>query len=434
MNLPKPWNLKNMSSLPPPLPTRPKKPRVSTYLLLKLHLFGGVFKLTDCYVILLIIDHQDEQTWSENELENGSEDEDTYEPPPVERPLRTVTTIEPTNNNDYIERSVLTKTSASLPRPAPKLPADLPKVQNIKSDSEPASIHHPSIDPNIAKGSLMNKVFQNTPPILPPRSHRQSQLLTPVEDMDDGEYLELDPIESRGSKNLPDPRPKPSIPSRGVNLPTPVTKPPVPIGKSVSIVPELCIINNSIKIATEKCRFYRQLAKELQSVKLNSLLLCQLHSSKVNPSVFVCSASFSSMQEGPLGNTSSGLISSPSMFAENTNLPSKPWYASNRDRKTAEAVLRENGKDGAFLVRPSSGCGRNQPYTLAVLYRRKVYNIPIRFIEGSNQYVLGKEKAGEMWFNSVRGMIDYYQQNSLILIDQQNNTKDSTLLLHPVRL
>ncbi|XP_067857641.1 B-cell linker protein-like [Heptranchias perlo] len=90
--------------------------------------------------------------------------------------------------------------------------------------------------------------------------------------------------------------------------------------------------------------------------------------------------------------------------------------------------------DAAFLVRPSSAGGRNQPYTLVVLYRRKVYNIPIRFIESNNQYALGKEKAGEMYFNSVPETIDYYRQNSLILIDQQNNKKESTLLLYPVRL
>ncbi|XP_038641383.1 B-cell linker protein-like isoform X2 [Scyliorhinus canicula] len=321
-NLPKPRNLKTMPTLPPPLPARPKKPY-----------------------------HQDVQKWGENELVNGSEDEDTYEPPPTERPMRTSTPTEPINDTYYMERQVSPKPPTSLPKPGPRPLAHLPKVQNNKSHSEPANMHL-YLGPNIAKASPMNKAFQDTLPILPPRSHKQSQLLTPVENIDDGEYLEFDHIESSGSKSSLDARSQPSITPRGANLPTPVTKPPVPIRK-------------------------------------------------------------------PIGKQ---------------NLLSNSWYASMCDRKAAEAVLYENGKDGAFLVRPSSGCGRNQPYTLAVLYKGKVYNIPIRLIEGSNQYVLGKEKAGEMRFHSVQGMIDNYQHNTLILIDQQNNTKDSTLLLYPVQL
>ncbi|GCB74460.1 hypothetical protein scyTo_0003550 [Scyliorhinus torazame] len=297
---------------------------------------------------------------------NGSEDEDTYEPPPTERPMRTSTTTEPTNDTYYM-------------------------------------------------GSPMNRTLQDTPPILPPRSHKKSQLLTPVENIDDGEYLEFDHIESSGSKSSPDPRSQPSITPRGANLPTPVTKPPVPIGKPFPHTPSLSSEEMSIPPLTSK----RTLINE---TKFSVLV----------PTPFTQSVPASNVQKGPQGTRSTGLISSPHVFAE--NLQSKSWYASMCDRKSAEAVLYENGKDGAFLVRPSSVCGRNQPYTLAVLYKGKVYNIPIRLIEGSNLYALGKKKAGEMRFHSVQGMIDTYQQNTLILIDQQNNTKDSTLLLYPVQL
>ncbi|XP_051896713.1 B-cell linker protein-like [Pristis pectinata] len=117
----------------------------------------------------------------------------------------------------------------------------------------------------------------------------------------------------------------------------------------------------------------------------------------------------------------------------NASLQGKPWFANKCDRKTAEVALHENGKDGAFLVRPSSRCNRNQPYTLAVLYRGKVYNIPIRCDETSNHYILGKEKAGEKPFKNLPEMIEFYQQKSLILINEQNQTKDSTLLLYSVR-
>lgn len=48
-------------------------------------------------------------------------------------------------------------------------------------------------------------------------------------------------------------------------------------------------------------------------------------------------------------------------------------------------------QDGAFLIRHSSAQSSRQPYTLAVLYENKVYNIPIRFLEELRGYALGKE-------------------------------------------
>jgi len=48
-------------------------------------------------------------------------------------------------------------------------------------------------------------------------------------------------------------------------------------------------------------------------------------------------------------------------------------------------------QDGAFLIRHSSAQGGRQPYTLAVLYQQKVFNIPIRFLGETRGYALGKE-------------------------------------------
>lgn len=48
-------------------------------------------------------------------------------------------------------------------------------------------------------------------------------------------------------------------------------------------------------------------------------------------------------------------------------------------------------QDGTFLIRHSSAQSTRQPYTLAVLYQQKVYNVPIRFLEEMRVYALGKE-------------------------------------------
>ncbi|KAG6924733.1 SH2 domain containing 6, partial [Chelydra serpentina] len=72
-------------------------------------------------------------------------------------------------------------------------------------------------------------------------------------------------------------------------------------------------------------------------------------------------------------------------------MQNQAWYAGSCDRHLAESVLQGVNKDSAFMVRQSSGQGWNQPFTLAVLYKGHVYNIPIRYLESSRQYTLGKD-------------------------------------------
>lgn len=54
------------------------------------------------------------------------------------------------------------------------------------------------------------------------------------------------------------------------------------------------------------------------------------------------------------------------------------------------------------MVRKSSGQDAQQPYTLVVFYKGRVYNIPVRFIPTTQQYALGREKKGEevQWWTS----------------------------------
>ncbi|KAM7169632.1 B-cell linker protein isoform 2-T4 [Macrochelys suwanniensis] len=112
----------------------------------------------------------------------------------------------------------------------------------------------------------------------------------------------------------------------------------------------------------------------------------------------------------------------------------KAWYAAYCDRKTAEDALYKSNKDGSFLIRKSSGQDSMQPYTLVVFYNKRVYNIPVRFIESTKRYALGREKNGEERFTSVAEIIENHQHTPLVLIDSQNNTKDSTKLKHIVRV
>uniref|UniRef100_UPI00398EB19C B-cell linker protein isoform X2 n=1 Tax=Pristiophorus japonicus TaxID=55135 RepID=UPI00398EB19C len=129
--------------------------------------------------------------------------------------------------------------------------------------------------------------------------------------------------------------------------------------------------------------------------------------------------------------------SSPSLNSSMEQDPSvdgKVWFANHCDRKTAEEALNKLNKDGSFLIRKSSGHDSKQPYTLVVLYKRKVYNIPVRHIELTKEYALGKEKIGEERFPSIADIIENHQKNPLVLIDSQSNSKDSTKLKYPIKI
>ncbi|XP_061766847.1 B-cell linker protein isoform X2 [Nerophis ophidion] len=116
-----------------------------------------------------------------------------------------------------------------------------------------------------------------------------------------------------------------------------------------------------------------------------------------------------------------------------TDIHAKPWFAGECDRKTADQLLLHANKDGAFMVRMSSGQNAHQPYTLVVFYKSRVYNIPIRFIRTSQKYALGNEKKGEKYFRSVSHIIQTHRTNLLILIDSKSNSKDATRLCFPMR-
>ncbi|XP_059910379.1 SH2 domain-containing protein 6 isoform X1 [Gadus macrocephalus] len=110
------------------------------------------------------------------------------------------------------------------------------------------------------------------------------------------------------------------------------------------------------------------------------------------------------------------------------------WFTAVSTRKYAEDLLLRINKDGAFLIRPSSSQDPRQPYTLAVLYREKVYNIPIRFVVEMQGYALGKVgKDFEDTFPSLQDIIAHHKKNQLVLIDSMSQAMHKTYLVHPAR-
>ncbi|XP_065925989.1 lymphocyte cytosolic protein 2 isoform X10 [Magallana gigas] len=87
------------------------------------------------------------------------------------------------------------------------------------------------------------------------------------------------------------------------------------------------------------------------------------------------------------------------------------WYQSV-NRTEADEALKGFGKNGTFLIRPSTKAA--QPYTLQIYNNGKVYNLPIRQRDDST-YALGKEKKGEQTFETVNDLVEFFRKHTLIL-------------------
>ncbi|XP_059112703.1 SH2 domain-containing protein 6 [Peromyscus eremicus] len=120
--------------------------------------------------------------------------------------------------------------------------------------------------------------------------------------------------------------------------------------------------------------------------------------------------------------------------AEDGSLLGQPWYSGNCDRQAAERALLHFQKDGAYTVRLSSGPHSSQPFTLAVLLRGRVFNIPIRQLDGGHHYALGREgRNHEELFTSVAAMVQHYMKHPLPLVDRHSGSRGFTCLLFPTK-
>ncbi|EGV93197.1 SH2 domain-containing protein 6 [Cricetulus griseus] len=91
-------------------------------------------------------------------------------------------------------------------------------------------------------------------------------------------------------------------------------------------------------------------------------------------------------------------------------------------------------EDGAYTVRLSSGPHSSQPFTLAVLLRGRVFNIPIRQLDGGHHYALGREgRSHEELFSSVAAMVQHYMKHPLPLVDRHSGSRGFTCLLFPTK-
>ncbi|KAM9548073.1 uncharacterized protein ACWYII_037545 [Salvelinus alpinus] len=369
--------------------------------------------------------------WPEDEFDD--EDGNTYEAPPCERPAMKVPPRH-VEENVYLDSSsersnrVLPKRQAAPPpRPAKMAPMGKASKQQPHHQPDPEEFY---IDPNTKKppevdrkekpGKRSTPKKSAPPPSRPapaptPPPAEEDVYLDPNEGQADSDDLYLEPTAAcppapRGPMRMP------LLPKTAIAPPPMPIKPPVPRAKSSSLL--VSEAKTAPPPDVKRSTFPGKLPPPTLGIK--PPLPASLKEPKPSP------------PPPPIIDTTAAVSPSVMKTTMQAGKEEKEWFAGNCNRKTAEDLLLQINKDGAFLIRRSSAQNARQPYTLAVLYRQKVYNIPIRFLEETRGYALGKEgKKNEEFFSSLQEIISHHKNNQLLLIDSKSQAKHTTYLTHP---
>ncbi|XP_051950963.1 B-cell linker protein-like [Xyrauchen texanus] len=361
-------------------------------------------------------DNSSEYGWPEEEFD----DEDTYEAPPCERPTIKVQPHQVEENVylGYPDRNpnpvIPKRQAAPPPRPAKIPPVGKSTKPDLSNDGKPPEIIRKD---KPGKNAPPKKPAMRPPPV---PQHDEDVYLDPNEGQEDDTYLE--PV----ADCPPAPRSPARMPvleKRGRDPPPPIMKPPVPRAKSSSFL-NADSLNKVLPAEVKRSTLSGQLPPLVPANKPVLPIIMPKEpkpSPPLPPSVDSSAPSF-------------GVKSVTQAFVQEAGLQDRDWFAGICDRRTAEETVLRCNKDGTFLVRCSNSQSGRQPYTLVVLFHQSVYNIPVRFLDDSHHYALGKEgKKSEELFVSLQEMISHHMKNPILLIDRKSQDKHTTYLSHPVR-
>lgn len=97
------------------------------------------------------------------------------------------------------------------------------------------------------------------------------------------------------------------------------------------------------------------------------------------------------------------------------DLRNYPWFHPV-ERRHAEVLLQKT-EDGTYLIRESKHGGSNNPLTLSLQFKGRMYHVNIRQ-RADGRYALGTEKPNELSFSSVAELVETHQQEPLKLHSQ----------------
>ncbi|XP_032739354.1 B-cell linker protein isoform X6 [Lontra canadensis] len=382
-------------------------------------------------------EHPDEHSDSEMYVLPAEETgDDSYEPPPGEQETRTVHPALPFARGEYIDNRSSQRQSPPFSKTLPSKPDwPLAKARARVTSTLPSltSLQKPQVPPK-------PKELEDEVDYVVPVDDEDENYIHPTEDR--SLPAEKAPMVNRSIK--PNNSSKPASPpgtASGRNSgawdaksPSPAVPSPLPRAGKKPATPLKTIPVASPQNVSSVCE-ERPIPAERH--RTSSHRQENMQSSVFPPPQKQIHHKPVPLPRFPEGGSSTvdGLLSSnPHLSEQEADIHCKPWYAGACDRKSAEEALYRSNKDGSFLIRKSSGHDSKQPYTLVVFFNKRVYNIPVRFIEATKQYALGRKKNGEEYFGSVAEIIKNHQHSPLVLIDNQNNTKDSTRLKYAVKV
>ncbi|XP_019808693.2 B-cell linker protein isoform X3 [Bos indicus] len=342
--------------------------------------------------------------------------DDSYEPPPAEQETRTVHPALPFTRGEYVDNRSSQRQSPPFSKTLPSKP-NWPSAKARLATSLPAntSLHKPQVPPK------PKELLEDEADYVVPVEDEDENYIHPTEDSSvPSEKGRKSGAWDSKSTSLPA-APSP-LPRAGKKTAMPLKTTPVASQQNASSVCE------EKPIPAERHRGSSHRQENMQSPVFPPPAQKAVHQKPIPLPRFPEGGS--PTVDGPLPSFSSN----SGLSEQEADVHCKPWYAGACDRKSAEEALYRSNKDGSFLIRKSSGHDSKQPYTLVVFFNKRVYNIPVRFIEATKQYALGRKKTGEEYFGSVAEMIKNHQHNPLVLIDSQNNTKDSTRLKYAVKV
>ncbi|XP_061672119.1 B-cell linker protein [Syngnathoides biaculeatus] len=360
--------------------------------------------------------------WQEDEEEEG----DMYEAPPCERaavavPLRQVEEnvyMERSSNAAAVPQQLLAAPSSRLNgKPQPQQHAKEPNAKGLQQHG--ANLAHKS-HPSAPEVDRNEKPGRKT--MAPPTATfltstvEEDVYVDPNEEQGDNDNLYLEPAAAcppspRGPIIMPSPT-KMSL------TPSPIMKPPLPRANSTSFLHSMTEVKTASNVEARPVT--AKLSPSTAGFKLPlATSLKETIFSHANPHML---------------DNKHATYSGGGRATKQSGNEGKEWFAGDCNRKTAEDLLLGINKDGTFLIRHSSAQNTRQPFTLAVLYQQKVYNIPVRFLEEMQGFALGKEgKKSEEVFTSLDEMVTHHQKNQLYLIDSKSQAKHAVYLSNPAR-
>ncbi|XP_020499568.1 SH2 domain-containing protein 6 [Labrus bergylta] len=364
----------------------------------------------------------DNAGWPQDEFED-EEENDMYEVPPCERqPAKVPQT--PVEEDVYLDTTSNPTAPQRQAAPPPRPGKPLKPQQRIEQfNFDPKIKKPPEIDRTEKPG---RKKMMPPPPVRPspapvPASNTEEDVyLDPNEEQEDNDDVYLEPTAAcspapRAPMRMPQ-TPKTAL----APSPIPLMKPPVPRAQSSSLLPSFNEVKTASSVEARRATFPAKFPPPSPSVKPH--LPANLKEVKPSPPT------------PPMADIKPVVSFGAARAAKQSGDEAKEWFAGDCNRKKAEDFLEKVNKDGAFLIRHSSAQSARQPYTLAVLYQQKVYNVPIRFLGETQGFALGKEgKKNEEIFVTLEEMISHHKNNQLLLIDSKSQAKHTTYLTHPAR-